>query len=91
MKLTVNLGKDSYNIYIERGILSKAGDFIRKVFNGQKIMIISDDNVFPLYGNALLDCLGEYDCHTLVLPHGEPTKNFQTLPVGRALKDPRSP
>ena len=80
MKLTVNLGKDSYNIYIERGILSKAGDFIRKVFNGQKIMIISDDNVFPLYGNALLDCLGEYDCHTLVLPHGEPTKNSQTLP-----------
>ena len=40
MKLTVNLGKNTYNIYIERGILSKTGEYIRKVFNGQKIMII---------------------------------------------------
>ena len=31
MKLTVNLGKDSYPIYIENNILSQAGDYIRKI------------------------------------------------------------
>ena len=43
-------------------------------------MIVSDDNVFPIYGETLLSSLKEYECHTLVLPHGEPTKNFQSLP-----------
>lgn len=29
MKLTVNLGKDSYPIYIENNILSQAGDYTK--------------------------------------------------------------
>ena len=43
-------------------------------------MIVSDDNVFPLYGKQLCDSLSGYECHSLVLPHGEPTKSFDTLP-----------
>lgn len=81
MKLTVNLGENSYPIYIENGILSKAGSYISQVFTGRRIMVISDDNVFPLYGEKLLSTLGDYECHTLVLPHGEPTKSFDSLPV----------
>lgn len=81
MKLSVNLGKNSYPIYIENGILSKCGEYLPQVFRGKRIMLISDDNVFPLYGQKVLDSLKEYECHTLVLPHGEPTKNFQTLPA----------
>lgn len=81
MNLTVNLGKQTYTIYIDNGILAHAGEYVRKVFNGQKIMIISDDNVFPLYGTRLLNSLEGYECHTLVLPHGETTKRFQTLPA----------
>lgn len=80
MKLTVNLGENSYPIYIEKDILSKAGSYIPEVFRGKRIMVISDDNVFPLYGEALLSTLEDYECHSLVLPHGEPTKSFQTLP-----------
>ena len=81
MKLTVNLGENSYPIYIEKGILSDAGTYISDIFKGKRIMVISDDNVFPLYGDKLLDSLNSYECHTLVLPHGEPTKDFQTLPT----------
>lgn len=80
MKLTVNLGTNSYPIYIENGILADAGKYIMEVFSGNKIFIISDDNVFPLYGEKLISALGEWECHTLILPHGELTKNFQTLP-----------
>ena len=82
MKLTVNLGKDSYPIYIENNILSQAGNYIRKMYHGKRIMIISDDNVFPLYGDTLIRTLdSDYECHHLVLPHGESTKDFQTLPT----------
>ena len=81
MKLTVNLEKDSYPIYIENNILSQAGNYIRKMYHGKRIMIISDDNVFPLYGDTLIRTLdSDYECHHLVLPHGEATKDFQTLP-----------
>lgn len=81
MQLTVNLGENTYPIYIENGILQKTGTYIRKIFKGQRIMIISDDNVFPLYGQQLMDSLTEYECHDLILPHGETTKSFKTLPV----------
>ncbi len=81
MKLYVDLGKDSYPIYIENGILTRAGSYIREVFAGRKIMIISDDHVFPHYGQPLMKQLSaQFECHQLVLPHGEETKSFQTLP-----------
>ena len=45
-------------------------------------MIISDDQVYPRYGNALKTQLATcYECYHLELPHGESTKNFKTLPV----------
>lgn len=81
MKLTVNLGKNSYPIYIEYNLLAKAGEIIAKTFSGKRIMIISDDNVYPLYGDILEKNLGaSYECHHLVLPHGETTKSFRSLP-----------
>lgn len=81
MKLTVDLGKNSYPIYIENGILKSAGEYVSQVFSGKKIMIVSDDNVYPLYGEMLKESLGsDYDCYHLVLPHGEATKNFRSLP-----------
>lgn len=80
MKLTVNLGENSYPIYIGNGILTKAGEYISRVYKGKKIMIISDDRVYPLYGKLLSDALSDYECSALVLPHGEPTKSFGSLP-----------
>ena len=88
MKLTVNLGENSYPIFIENGIIKKTGEHVSQIFKGQKIMIISDDNVFPLYGQQVIDSLTDYECHSLVLPHGEPTKSFQSLPkIYEALLD----
>ena len=59
MKLTVNLGKNSYPIYIENNILSQAAFYIDDVFSGKRIMIISDDHVFPLYGEKLIAGLSD--------------------------------
>lgn len=82
MKLYVDLGADSYPIYIENNILAKADAFIAEVFSGKKIMIVSDDNVYPLYGEKLRETLArQFECYSLILPHGESTKSFQSLPL----------
>ncbi len=82
MKINVSLGKDSYPIQIQNTLLSKALPYIEEIFTGRQIFLISDDNVFPLYGPTLLASLEEkYRCHHLVLPSGEPTKSFESLPA----------
>ncbi len=81
MKQVVDLGEKSYPIYIEDHALMRAAELLPEVFSGRRIMIISDDNVYPLYGEALSKNLeGSFECHHLVLPHGEETKSFQSLP-----------
>ena len=81
-RLLVDLGEKSYPIYIENNIIRNAGVYIQEVFRGKRIMIVSDDNVFPLYGEMLMDSLKEsYECHHLILPHGESTKTFESLPA----------
>jgi 3-dehydroquinate synthase len=82
MKLYVELGKNSYPIYIENNILSQAASYVNDIFSGKRIMIIADDNVYPLYGEQLSENLSiSYECHHLILPHGEATKSFQSLPA----------
>ena len=45
-------------------------------------MLISDDNVYPLYGEKLKSALSaQYECYELIIPHGEESKSFHTLPV----------
>ena len=67
MKLTVDLGPNSYPIHIENGILAKTGELVSEVFSGKKIMIVSDDNVFPLYGEIITKALSDsgFECHSL--------------------------
>ena len=46
MKMTVDLKEHSYPIYIERGILKEVAERIAEVYQGSKIMIISDEKSF---------------------------------------------
>ena len=81
MKQYVNLGPDSYDIYVEKGLLNKADLIIGQVYKQGKIMIISDDLVYPLYGLRLTDQLSrDYDVYSIVIPHGEASKRFAILP-----------
>ncbi|MCP1100869.1 3-dehydroquinate synthase [Aequitasia blattaphilus] len=82
MEILVNLGKDSYPIYIENNLISQTSSHIQKIFSGKRIFLLSDDNVYPLYGASIQEDLSHfYECHHLILPHGEATKSFQSLPV----------
>ena len=42
---------------------------------------VFEENIFPLYGDTIVTTLEDkYEVHSLILPHGEPTKSFQSLP-----------
>lgn len=79
--MRVNLGKDSYDIIIKQGALNQVLDYIQPLFKGSKIMIISDDHVYPIYGENIKKQLEQnYTVGNIVLPHGEKTKRFDILP-----------
>lgn len=81
MKMMVNLQEHSYPIYIEKGILDHANEKIKEIYQGQKIMIISDDQVYSYYGDKLIEILSQdFIVDHVVVPHGEESKRFDMLP-----------
>ena len=81
MKMIVDLKEHSYPIYIGRGMLSQAAERISEIYQGKKIIIISDDRVYSYYGERLKRILAEkFECHDIVIPHGEPSKSIHILP-----------
>jgi 3-dehydroquinate synthase len=79
MIINVDLNEHTYPIIIENGILSDSKQYITNVVKGKRIAVISDDNVFPYYGQSFIDSLSDYQCFSIVLPSGEQSKNFDTL------------
>lgn len=82
-KLYVDLGENSYNIIIEKGLLDRIGDEIKKIYAGEKVFILTDTNVNNFYGEKVEEDLIKCGFKTkkLVLPAGEETKSFNTLPI----------
>ena len=69
-----------YDVRIERGLLQRAGAQIRGVTKASAILIVSDDAVWPLFGETVqrsLEAEGFRVC-TFVFPHGESSKNAAT-------------
>lgn len=78
--LNVDLGKDSYEILIEKGILDKVPAFIKGLEKWNNIAIITDSNVDSLYGERFLNSLETHGFKVVksVFPAGESSKNFET-------------
>lgn len=76
--LTVQLGERSYPVHIDLGILARAELFPEQLQKGA-VCIITDDQVAPLYLRKLQLTLAALKPLHLVLPHGEPHKNWRTL------------
>lgn len=77
--ITVN-ASTAYNVIIGRHILREAGAQIRKVSRAEKTVIVSDSNVFPIYGEALRACLEQegFTVGVYLFPAGEASKNSGT-------------
>ena len=66
----------SYEIRIGRGLLQGAGEQIRAVTDAKKVMLVSDDAVWPLYGGPVrrsLETAGQ-TVSSFEFPHGESSK-----------------
>lgn len=73
--------QSSYDVLVERGILSRCGEFIKPLAKGSKCAIITDDNVNALYADKVTASLENngFSVVKFVFPHGEASKNAQTL------------
>ncbi len=71
-----------YDIHIERGALAGAGGALAALLPPPRhLALVSDDNVYALYGNHLCQQLKEagYTVSLFTFPHGEASKNTHTL------------
>lgn len=71
MIIPVKTQNGSYNIYLERGALSKAGEYFSL---DRKALIVTDSGVPKEYAETVAKCCKEP--HTVTLEMGEKTKNI---------------
>lgn len=74
--VTVNASKN-YPIYIDNGLISQVGKYLNQIAKGNNVMILSDSNVWPLYGEKAVKSLLENGfkvCH-YVIAAGEKSKS----------------
>lgn len=78
--VTVNISK-SYDIKIGSGLLKTIGQEASALGNAAKVCIVSDTNVYPLYGQTVRDSLQKsgFTVGTFVFPAGEHMKNGETF------------
>lgn len=77
--ITVNASK-KYDILIGSGLLPSLGAEVQKLQKVQKVCIVSESAVYPLYGEAAASSLRQagLEVCTFIFPWGEQSKNAQT-------------
>lgn len=76
--LTVELGDRSYPIYIGTKLLSDKRQF-ESVIRGNKVAIVTNETVGPLYLDKIKSQLSDFDVLEIVLPDGEQFKTLEYL------------
>ena len=76
MKTVTVSASRRYDILIECGLLRRAGKLVRSVTNAGTVMLVSDDSVWPLYGETVQKSLADagFSVCRFVFPHGEVSK-----------------
>ncbi len=75
----VDLGKNSYNITIDKGILNQVGTLISKTISPRKAIVVTDKIVAPLYGEIVFNSLSEcgFDVKLVSLELSEEQKSIE--------------
>lgn len=76
----VNVGK-GYDIFIEKGIINKCGEYVKNVSSAKKVVVVSDTNVYPLYFDTVKSSLeaNGFSVYQYVFEAGEQSKNINTV------------
>ena len=77
----VSLDDRSYPIFIEDGLLAEAVEILLPYARNNRLIVISDENVWSALGGSFSAGLGGQglDCAPIVLPSGEATKSWSQL------------
>jgi 3-dehydroquinate synthase len=76
--LELDLGQRSYPIHIGAGLLARV-DLLSPHVSGQRVAIVSNETVAPLYMQTCLTTLQAYAPLPIVLPDGEQYKTLEVL------------
>lgn len=79
-KLTVNVG-ETYNIFIEKGLLKVCGSYIKNISAAKKIAVVTDTNVAPRYLDTVKSSIEKegFEVITFIFDAGESSKTTKTV------------
>jgi 3-dehydroquinate synthase len=79
--LEINLPNNNYGILIKSGVINNIGEEISKIYDGDKIALITDENVDKFYGDIVEKSLKNRNFKVLkvVLNPGEGSKSIESL------------
>jgi len=79
--IEVNAPSLRYRVHVGRGLLGSVGRITREATGGERVCVISDSNVAPLYGQAVTESLegAGYEPALLTFAAGERNKRLPTL------------
>lgn len=77
----VNLPERPYNIHIENGLLDNLGKLLKMYYSGQRISIVTDENVAHFYEKNVTRCLEKegFLVQSFAVKPGEGSKSFSTF------------
>lgn len=81
-KIHVNLGDDSYDILIERGLIDKVGPMIKELTDADRVIVITEDSVGKQYASKLnktLHAAKNLAVRFITVPEGEACKTLRVL------------
>lgn len=79
-EVRVNLANHSYTIHIQTGLISQLGQLMKELPLSKKVLIVTDENVAPLYSGVVADSLAAagFVPSVLVVAPGEGSKSLTT-------------
>ncbi len=80
-KVQIKTGNKAYEVLIESGLFSELPRVFKEKYSGKKLALVSDSNVFPLYGENLYSALIKigFEVVPIVFEAGEAHKTMETL------------
>ena len=80
-KITVSLGKKSYEIHTQYGLIDSLSIILEPLKNNQKWVLFTQKNIFKTYGYKITSQLKDanFEIHQVILNDGEDAKSLTAL------------
>ena len=81
MEIVKVTASKEYNVHIGKGFLDNVGEMLVKIKKPCRVVVVSDDTVFALYGERVKKSLTDsgYSVCEFVFPHGEESKSLENF------------